>query len=284
MNYYRLFLLMLLSSVAQFTTAQNKVLFKISMAPNKTYKTLMTNLMDMEMTVKGDSAVIKQLSASGMKLPVIMRMDQNMAITAKTGVQRVDKKIPLTMTYDKFSIIQSIGGQETAQDVNPFANTVIEGTTMGDGKISIDTIKGQLDDALKASLRQMVTNLQGNIKFPAEEMKIGDSFDQELPMNLPVPQAEMKMKLVIKYTLKEIRDNKAIFDLKETITMDMSMTENANKGSGAGTGTGSMIFDIDKKIAEQTDSDIQFQFEFAVSGLTMSAACKGKSNVKCSVE
>ncbi|MVT09492.1 hypothetical protein [Chitinophaga tropicalis] len=254
------------------------------MAPDKTYKTLMTNLMDMEMTVKGDSAMINEIRARGMKLPIIMHMNQNMAITTKTGAQRADKKIPLTMTYDKFSIIQSVGGQETTQDVNPFLNTVVEGTTMGDGKISIDTIKGELDDALKTSLRQMVTNLQGNIKFPAEEIKIGDSFDQELPMNLPIPQAEMKMKLIAKYTLKEIRDNKAIFDLKYTIVMDMSITENAGKGGGTGTGTGTMIYDINKNIAEQTDSDIQFQFEFAVSGLTMSATCKGKTNVKCSVE
>ncbi|SFO52230.1 hypothetical protein SAMN05428949_5555 [Chitinophaga sp. YR627] len=284
MNYYRLLLLLLLGSITQLASAQNKVLLKISMDPGKTYKTHMNTIMDMEMTVKGDSAIIKQLSASGMQLPILMHMDQHFGTTTKTGQQRADKKTPLTMTFDQMSMTQSVSGQESAQNENPFANAVIEGTTIGDGKISIDTIKGELDDALKISMRQMVNNLQQSIKFPAEELKIGDSFDMEVPMNLPIPQAEMKMMLVTKYILKEIKDHKAIFDLKQNITMDMSITQNDSKGNGAGTGTGTMIYDINKKIAEQSDSNIQFQFEFGVSGLTMSATCNGKTNVKCTVE
>ncbi|ACU63412.1 DUF6263 family protein [Chitinophaga pinensis] len=288
MNHYRLLLLLLLGNITQLVSAQNKVLLKISMDPGKTYKTQMTTIMDMEMTVKGDSAIINQLNASGMQLPIVMHMKQQFANTTKTGQQRADKKTPLTMTFDQMSMSQSVSGQETVQNENPFADAVIEGTTNGDGKISIDTIKGELDDALKMSLRQMVNNLQQSIKFPTEELKIGDSFDMEVPMNLPIPQAEMKMMLVTKYTLKEIKDRKAIFDLKQNITMDMSMVQNDNKGNGAGTGAGTgngtMIFDINKKIAEQSDSNIQFQFEFDVSGLTMSATCNGKTTVKCTVE
>ncbi|NLR80372.1 hypothetical protein [Chitinophaga eiseniae] len=283
MNYYRLFLLLLLGGLSQLTYAQKKVLFKVAFAPDKTYKTTMTNLTDMEMMVKGDSAMIAQITAGGMKLPIMMQMHQDVATTTKTGTLRADKKIPLTITYDKLSITQSVNGQENTQNANPFANAVIEGTTMGDGKIAIDTIKGVTDEALKAALRQMVNGIQASIKFPENELKIGDSFDQELPMNLPIPQADMKMTLLTKYTLKEIRGNKAIFDLKQNITMDMSI-QDTNKGKGIGTGTGAMIFDIDKKIAEQSNSDIQFQFEFGVSGMTMSANCKAKTNVKIDVE
>ncbi|NLR62577.1 hypothetical protein HGH93_31080 [Chitinophaga polysaccharea] len=283
MNYYRLFLLLLLSGLSQLTYAQKKVLFKVALAPNKTYKTTMTNLTDMEMMVKGDSAMIAQITAGGMKLPIMMQMNQNVATTTNTGAMRADKKIPLTITYDNLSITQSVNGQENTQNANPFANAVIEGTTIGDGKITIDTIKGVTDEAMKAALRQMVNGIQASIKFPENELKIGDSFDQEVPMNLPIPQADMKMTLLTKYTLKEIRNNKAIFDLKQNITMDMSI-QDTNKGKGVGTGTGAMIFDIDKKVAEQSNSDIQFQFEFGVSGMTMSANCKAKTNVKIDVE
>lgn len=284
MSYYRLLLLLLLSGITQVASAQNKVLLKMALAPNKTYKTEIINVMDMEMTVKGDSAMMEQLSASGMKLPLIMQMNQNMGTTTKTGAQRADKKIPVQLTFDKMDVSQTVSGQQSSQNVNPFANAVVEGTTLDDGKISIDTIKGAVDDALKASLRQTVTTLQGNIKYPKEELKIGDSFDQEMPMNLPIPQAEMKMILSIKYILKEIKDNKAIFDLKQTITMDLNMTQNESKGNGVGTGTGVMIYNISKKIAEETTSDIKFQFEFGVSGLTMSADCNAKTNTKVTVE
>lgn len=284
MNYYRLLLLILMSGATQLISAQNKVLLKMSMAPDKTYKTLMNNQMEMEMNVKGDSALINQLTSNGMTLPITMHMTQSIAVTTKTGAQREDKIIPVTITYDKMSATQSIGGQETVQDTNPFANTVIEGTTKGDWKISIDTIRGELNDAMKTSLRQVIDNLQGNINFPTKELKIGDSFDQELPMNLPIPEAQMRMKLVVKYILKEIKNNKALFDLKETINMDMDTDQGASKGTGAGTGTGTLIFDIGKSIAEHSDSDIEFHFEFSTSGLTMIATCKTRTSSKCNVE
>ncbi|MBW8683577.1 hypothetical protein [Chitinophaga rhizophila] len=284
MKYYRLLLLVLMLGITQFTIAQKKVLLKMIMAPNKTYKTLMTNVMDMEMTVKGDSAMIAQITSSGMQLPIVMHMTQDMVVSTKTGAQGTDKKMPITMTYDKVSLKQSVAGQETIQDTNPFADAVIEGSATADGKISVDTIKGSIDEALKTSLRQLVNTVQGNVKFPGSEMKVGDSFEQEVPMNLPIPQADMKMKINTKYILKEIKDNKAIFDLKHDIVMDLSMDQNDNKGNGVGTGMGIMVFDMSKNTLQQSDSDIRFTFDFAVSGMTMSATCKGKTSVKVNMQ
>lgn len=284
MNYYRSLLLLLLIGITQASSAQKKVLLKMAFTPDKTYKTEIVNLMDMEMNVKGDSAMLAQIQASGMQLPIIMKMNQVLGTTTKAGAERADKKVPLLMTFDKMEVSQTVGGQESTQDNNPFANAIIEGTALEDGKIAIDTIKGEIDNALKTSLRQTVNTMQANIKYPKEELKIGDSFDQEMPMSIPIPEANMKMIIAIKYILKEIKDDKAIFDLKQTISMDVNRTDKNSNANGIGNGTGTMTYNISKKIAEESVSDIKFQFEFNISGLTMAADCNAKTTTKVTVE
>lgn len=253
------------------------------MVPNKVYKAQLINEMEMEMAIKGDSAMMAEMETSGMKSPITMLLKQDMLTTTKTGQQRPDKKIPLTVTYDKMDITTTIAGNEMNQP-NPFADVEIRGTTTGDGKISIDTITGNINDAVKASLRTMVNNIQGNIKFPEKELAIGDSFDQDVPLVVPVAQMQIKMKIHVKSTLKDIKDNKAIFDMKQDISLDMSMMDSNGNVNGNGNGTGIMIFDMKNKMLDRTESDIHYLLNMNTSGMTVSAKCKAKQSMTYSVE
>lgn len=283
MNYHRLLLFVLVCSCSLSLSAQNKVLLNIAMDPGKTYKTEVATEMDMEMNAKVDSATMASLIASGMKFPMKIHMKQEIGTTTKTGSRQADNKIPVTMTYDKLIAESTVGGQEAPPSQNPFANAVIEGHTMGDFKVTIDTIKGEMDESLRTSLRQMVNSIQENIKYPKQEMKIGDSFQQEVPMKMPIPGMDLSMKLVIKYVLREIKNDKATFDMQQQIVMDMTNAGNSNKGNGSGAGTGVMVYNIAKKIPEASDSNIQFQLDFNVSGLQMSAKCDTKTQTSTSI-
>lgn len=284
MKHSRLLLFLFLTAFFQYTSGQKKVLLKNVMAPNKVYKAQLTNQTEMEMTVKGDSAAMAEMETSGMKSPITMLVKQDMLITTRTGAKRPDKKIPLTATYDKIDISTSIAGNETNQHTNPLANVEIQGTTMGDGKISIDTITGNIDDVTKASIRTMVNNIQGNAKLPEKELAIGDSFEQDMPLVVPIADMQIKMKIHVKSTLKEIKDNKAIFDLQQDISMDMSMMDNNGSANGSGKGTGSLIFDMKNKMLERTDSDIHYQLNMNMTGMTISAKCYAKQGTSYSVE
>jgi hypothetical protein len=283
MNYYRLLLLTLLCGIAQLTSAQRKVLLKVDMAPNKTYKGRMVNDINIKMNAKGDSAMMARLKEEGTTFPIAMLMNQHINTTIKTSARRNDKRIPLVITYDSFKVDQSINGQPHNFDQpNPFANTIIRGSTNGDGKISIDTVEGEIDEVVKTSIQQLINNIQGNIKFPDSEIKIGDSFDQEVPMDLPIPNVQSKMVLNIHYTLKEIKDDQAIFDLQQKIHLEMNMSdkERSANGAGSGSGAGTMTFDMRKKIVAKSEADTQYQFEFTMSGLTMQADCKMKTLIE----
>lgn len=284
MKQYRFYLLFLLSAFVQCTSAQKKVLLKASMVPNKVYKTEMSNQMDMVMNMNGDSAMMEQLSASGMKTPMVMKMDQDMFMTTKTGALQADKRIPVTMTYDKINVTTNMGGQESKQETNPFADAVIKGTTTGDGKINVDTITGNLDETMKANLKTIVNNIQGAIKFPENELKIGESFDQETPLVMPIAQMQVNMKVRAKYTLKEIKGSKAIFDLKQEITLDMNMSDTPYKITGNGSGTGVMIFDMDKKMMDKSDADTQYKIGMDINGMKIDVDCKAKTSVIMTIE
>lgn len=284
MQHSRLLLCFLLVIAFQSTSGQQKVLLKGIMLPNKVYKAEMANNADMLMTVKGDSATMAEIATSGMQSPINMTIKQDIFMTTKTGAQQADKKIPVTMTYDKMTMSTNIAGKETSQDTNPYADATIHGTTMGDGKINIDTITGNLNDALKLSLKNTINTLQGNMKFPEKELQVGESFDQDLPLVVPVAQMQIKMKIRMKGTLKEIKDAKAIFDIKQDIILDMSMEDGGNKFSGSGSGTGVMIFDIKNKFLDQYDSDIQYQIIAELETMTMDINCKAKQRMKYIIE
>jgi hypothetical protein len=283
MKYTRLLLIVWLTVFIHCAYGQQQVLLKGIILPNTVYKTQMTNNMDMEVTIKGDSATMAEMDASGMKNPVGMTIKQEVLSTIRSGAAKEDKRVPVTISYDKMNIHTNVGGQETTQDDNPFANVEIRGFA-DDGKMMVDTIIGNLDDARKASLRSMVNNLQGNIKFPDKPLKIGESFNQDVPLVVPMGQVQFKMNVHVTSTLKEIKGSKAIFDMKQDITLDMNMAATEASMSGSGSGTGVMTFDIEKKMMDQTDIDMQYHLDVNMQGMTMSAKCKAKQAMKFEIQ
>lgn len=281
---YNLFLLISLSFIQQCCFAQNSVTINIQHIPGKTYKTGILQSIDMEMNFKGDSAILKEMMANGQQFPVIMKLNSEMALTTKAGARRADNKVPLVMTYDKINIDQTLNGEEISQTDNPFAGSRIEGISLGDGKIQIDTIIGNIQPEMKNMLRNMLTSIQSGIKYPSTALKVGDTFTQELPMSIPIPQAAMEMQAKMVYTLKEIKNNTAIFDIKQTISMKMDMNTINSTGTGGGSGSGTLIYDIGNLHPGLVDSDINMNLEMPASGFLISANCHLKSTIKYEIE
>jgi len=275
-----LFLLISLTFIQQCCFAQNSVTIDIQHIPGKTYKTGLVQSIDMEMNFKGDSAILKALIDNGQQFPVIMKMSSEMALTTKAGARRADNKVPLVMTYDKININQTFNGEEVSQTNNPFAGARVEGISLGDGKMQIDTIIGDIQPEMKNMVRNMLASVQSGIKYPSTALKVGDSFTQELPMSIPIPEAAMEMQSKLVYTLKEIRNNTAIFDIQQTISMKMDMNTINSTGSGGGSGSGTLIYDISKLHPSLVDSDINMNLEMPTSGFSIIANCHMKSTIK----
>jgi len=218
--------------------AQNEVLFKMKMLPDHQYSGNMKMNMDLDM--QG----LPQGANAG---PGKMQMEMGMAMEMKTGTVNSSKEFPVSMSMQMSPSTMTINGKTTS--VPAVANSVMPtmyGRCALDGLPRIDSIPGmKMNDSLKTSMNKMVENFQNTIKFPDKPMKIGDTFVQSMPFDMPMMGSGMKMEAKVTYKLISIATGKANFDV--ALNMDMDLT--ANKSAPASmhmtaVGNGKMEYDI----------------------------------------
>ena len=264
----------------QQSVAQNEVLFQAKFKPNKTYITEMVNNMQMDMNFDIDSAKKKEIEGKGMKLPMHMDILQEMTLSTKTGAVAADKRIPMTMTYDKVEISMTMNGKEMKQP-NKFVGMQIKGYATEEGKVSIDAIEGNPDAATKKALQKMISEVLRNVEFPNKAMKIGDSFTQEVPMEMPMNGTTLNMLTNMTYTLKEIKESQAFFDYTQSLSMNFKMEKGNTTATGSGRGT--MIYDIPANYITDSTSDMIMDMKMQMGEMAMKMNLKAKTSVKAKV-
>jgi hypothetical protein len=116
------------------------------------------------------------------------------------------------------------------------------------GVFEADSLGGmKMADSLKARMSQTMNNFQKNIKFPDHPMKIGESFTQNMPFNLPMIGERSKLSGRNTYTLVSIADGKAYFDVKQE--MNATIPIKGDVLTINGTGLGKMTYSIKDNFA-----------------------------------
>lgn len=223
--------------------AQTEVLFKMKMMPNRTYSSAMKMDMNMEMNYEGDTATMNKIKASGIKMPLIMQMQSGMTADIKTGSVNKSNYFPFTMNMQQQSAKVTMNGQPSPMPAAATPMQTMYGKCPVDGLMEIDSIPGTaMNDSLKATMKKMIKSIQSTIEFPAKPMKVGDTFTQNLPLDIPMAGMDTKMKMSAIYKLISIANGKANFDLNFTILMDMEMGKGGMNMNGDG--DGKMVYDI----------------------------------------
>jgi len=262
----------------QQTVAQNEVLFQVKYKPNKTYITEMVNNMQMDMNV--DSAKKKQTESTGMKPPMHVNMLQEMTLSTKTGAVAPDKRIPLTMTYDKLDVSMTMNGKEMKQP-NKFVGMQIKGYASEEGKVNIDAIEGNSDTATKAALQKMISEVLRNVEFPNKAMRIGDTFTQEVPMEMPMNGTTLNMLTNLTYTLKEVKESQAFFDYTQSLSLNFEVANGNTTATGSGSGT--MIYDMPANYITGSTGDMIMDINMQMGVMLMKMKLKAKTLLNAKV-
>ena len=194
-----------------------------------------------------------------------------------------DSTFKAKMEYGYIRSSQVQNGERTEQD-SPISGLIIEGTYNSQNKFKIDTlISDKVDDNTKNTLIYTLENVQDKIAFPNYPMKVGDSFEQELPMSIPVAGIS-NIRIIIKtnYKLKNISGDLAIFDIDQTIELNMD-AEQANV-SATGNGTGMSQFDMSEKFITKYESDLTIELEMSVEELKINAEINAISTQNVSIK
>lgn len=230
------FIFLIFSSLTNH--AQESITFKAKINPNRTYKTQLNTSSYSEININADQEIIDRFESQGVKLPMIMEDETNMTTELVTLQTDKNGEFPAKMTYNKWVSTTTLNGETTTKE-KPYSGTIISGKYDVENKFKIDTIIGdKVSDKMRSTLKSILENIQQTIAFPEKPMKIGDNFKSEMPMTIPMEGMNpIYLKISVEYLLKEIKGNKAIFDIKQTVGLDMNQEQVNVVATGGGNGT-----------------------------------------------
>lgn len=235
------FSFLLLTSTLSFS--QQSITFKNEFQPNKTYTTKTVTTTYSEVEIIADEELKEQLKNNGFSTPMVTEGEINTTIIIKTHQRKLNGDIEATLEYDEMSSTNTINGETKTENL-PFVGMKIKGKYDRDSKLYIDSIIGDnVTEEMKSILLTTIESMQQSIDFPDKEMKVGDTFNSDIPMSIPMPGMN-PIEIVIKtdYLLTKIKKGKAYFDFDQSIELGMDIEE--MNFSASGSGVGNAIFDI----------------------------------------
>lgn len=268
----------LLLAATLSASAQSEVLFKMKMLPDHQYAANMKMNMDMDM-----SGVPQSSTGS---TPQKMLMEMNFTMDMKTGSVNGKKEFPVVMNMQMSPATMTMNGKTSTVPMPNKSIPTMYGKCGLDGLPRIDSIPGTpMNDSIKTAMNKMMEAFQNNIKFPDKPMKVGDSFVQDMPFNLPMMGGGMKTEAKITYKLISIAGGKANFDIASTMNMDMAV----GKGSPVamhmtGGGTGSMEYDIATSYPTHHLQNMDINMTMPAGDKTMTMKMKMKLDMQAVVK
>jgi hypothetical protein len=213
-----------------------------------------------------------------------MNMTMQSTSVIATGVIDQNNTIPLKFTTKTGDMNMTMNGQKMpAMDAATHIQTIMYGKFTGDGKIHVDSVAGKkLDDAARNNMVTVINDVQNGLKFPDHPMKIGDTFTQESPFDMPLPgmagSQGSKATVKIIYKLISITNNIATFNLDEalSVNVDQAAQNQTVQVKVSGTGNGTLTYDINKQFFTTMNNNINLDFDIGLpGGMNM----KGKGTV-----
>lgn len=253
--------------------AQEAVLFKIKFLPGYNYVSTVKHNFNMQVDFKGRLEDMDKLKQSGIKLPMIMIYTSAIDYKIQTGVLNKMDSFPAVISYFNGFSTTTLNDKEIENKPNPLANQKAYGQCNNEGTLRLDSISGKnLDENMKRSLVTLVNSFLLQIDFPEKPLKVGDSFTQKLPLNMPISGENLEVIISIRYKLIEIKDNMAYFDLYETGDFKSILKNGVLNMKGHG--IGKLEFSIIDNYPKSLDSNLTFELSVKNEKLMMYGSAK----------
>jgi hypothetical protein len=275
---------LLFSSIFLTAFLQTKeVIFKSVFQPNKVYVTKIESISKSEIDFTGPEDKIQQLKSSGLELPMIIEGSNAVTTVTQTFDLNPDGTFQAKIAYGNVQAYQVQNGKKTKSE-SPISGMLIEGIYDSENKFKVNTlVSNKVDETVKKTLKYTLENAQENINFPDRPLKVGDSFEQEIPMTIPVAGiSNVEIIINTTYKLKDINGDMAKFDMNQSIKLNMNVKE--VKMSATGGGKGESIFDISEKLLTKYESDLTIKLNMKVEDMVIDAKINAKSSQNITVK
>jgi len=257
-------------------SAQKSLVFKNELQPDRTYKTMMTTVNKM---------VLDMGSLGGAQEPMTMTQDMRIGLTMTTGGDQGIKGFLLTMVYDTLDIKMSMNGSEMSQaSLDDLSQMKIVGLYK-EGDFTLDDAKSEnVTPDIKESLSVTMKQVYEKVQFPSSALAVGDTFENNYPMDLPVPGG-MPITMNVKNNFKLIDIKGTIGTFEVVQGLDFSGVSDGFDMVASGKGAGVLTFDTANNT--MVSYKVQLPMEMTMSmedGISVSMKMDSNTTVTQSVE
>lgn len=275
-------LLFVSSFISASVFSQDCLKCKIQLQPSNKYSTSMTTESKSVVEYEASKEVIDKLVSNGYTNPTAIETIQQVSTNTNTGQSNFMGSFPVVFEIKQMKTIQKRNGEVVSNQTSPISGIRAAGVCNQEGKTSIDSVYGdQLDDEMKQSILQIFTSMLDISSLPPNCLKIGDSFTDEKPLEIPMSGFEpIKMKIETKYTLTKRDGRLAYLKLEQKISLRNSSEKTELRAHGAGDGM--MILDVDKNYITSNAMKIELSMKLIAGPISIKLT--QSSNVDMSVE
>nr|WP_322625479.1 hypothetical protein [uncultured Flavobacterium sp.] len=242
--------------------------------PETTYKQTLAQQHSTTIQYKANEDVLNVLKEQGVQNPTVQNINSGYTTEVKTGKSLDGKTFPLTIKFLKVPQGFEKGGLTTSTKI------------YGHGEIGtfpkIDSIASpEMSDKLKTTLLATIDGLLSQTKFPEKAFKKGETQQVISPVTVPIAGTTIDMDLITDYTLTEIKNNIAKFNI--AITYKTKTADPKYRITGLGSGKGVMDYDIKKKFPVSQKSDIIMQMAFTYKEFDMEINSNMHYDISCQI-
>lgn len=254
--------------------AQKGVVFKIKYLPNRTYNGVTSMTLNCRVNLSGNDTVISKLQQQGITVPVTADLSVKIKGNIKTGSMEGNGTFPMTANINFDDMDVNVNGKHIPVPMDKIKTTsTVYGHVNIDGKLRADSVGGQkLADTTAEKISQTMEMIQKSIKFPDHPMKPGETFTQDMPMNLPIAGNKMNLDSKVIYKLARIEGGNAYFDVQQS--MDFSLPVEGKTLNLSGGGTGKMVYSIKDHFATNYETNMDLKFTGEIKTLKIDAGIK----------
>lgn len=228
----KIYLLILFTSLITSCKGQEEIDFKVGYLPNYNYTLTQKQISKNNVKYIASDKILQNLKNNGIENPTITFDTSLLKSVSKTG----------ELKENEFSI-----DIELLESNNP---TLTSGTKFFgksvNGKTKIDSIYSlTMTEEKKRTLIPAMESMMNQIKYPNRKIKVGESFEQNNPMSMPIADVTIQMEIKSIYTLKKIENGVGYFDLDQVYILK-SATKDYEIALD-GTGKGQIDYNIKKQ-------------------------------------
>lgn len=227
-----LFVISIQLSVAQ---TKNELQFKIQYHPETKYEQTLDQTSHLEMIYAGEADFIQSLKEKGVQNPTVIDNHSVIESVFKTGKITNNTYFPLTIEF-----LKTTNSDNKTQIPD---GTIIYGKgTLGNMPTLDSIVSKGLSEEFKKGLLQTMQATFAQINIPERKVKVGDVFDIDTPLSIPLASIQMDMTITTTYKLLSIINNIADFDVSQAYTMKTNTTKFPMNATGSG--KGKLLYDV----------------------------------------